>query len=99
MEESSPARVSTITLWPASTSVFTPEGTMPTRDSWSFTSLGTPMSIGMRFSTGNDCAGPVGRSDIYSRAAAVFLLRRVYLRALQLIGIVHVDGLPLAVEI
>src|SRR5215813_883753 len=45
MEESAPALVSTSTLWPASTSAFTPEGTMPTRDSWSLTSLGTPIII------------------------------------------------------
>src|SRR5215831_18823476 len=43
MEESAPALVSTSTLCPASTSDFTPEGTMPTRDSWSLTSLGTPI--------------------------------------------------------
>src|SRR5215831_590579 len=45
MAESAPALVSTTTLWPASTSAFTPEGTIPTRDSWSFTSLGTPINI------------------------------------------------------
>src|SRR5215472_4917943 len=45
MEESAPALVSTMTLWPASTSAFTPEGTIPTRDSWSFTSFGTPINM------------------------------------------------------
>src|SRR5438105_1097756 len=43
MDEPAPALVSTNTLWPASTSAFTPEGTTPTRNSWSLTSLGTPM--------------------------------------------------------
>src|SRR6266436_7989642 len=50
MDESPPALVSTITLWPASTRTFTPEGTIPTRDSWSFTSLGTPMSMNLPLS-------------------------------------------------
>src|SRR5271168_544258 len=43
--ERSPAWVSTRTVWLASTSAFTPAGVMPTRDSWSFTSLGTPIII------------------------------------------------------
>src|SRR3954468_5300426 len=49
MELSAPALVSTMTWWPASTSAFTPLGTMPTRDSWSFTSLGTPMIMSSAF--------------------------------------------------
>src|SRR5262249_52011581 len=48
MEESAPALVSTSTLWPASTSAFTPEGTIPTRVSWSFTSFGTPINMILR---------------------------------------------------
>src|SRR5262249_30590612 len=46
MEERAPALDWTTTLWPASTSAFTPEGTIPTRVSWSFTSLGTPINMG-----------------------------------------------------
>src|SRR4051812_4518011 len=49
MELSAPALVSTMTWWPASTRAFTPLGTMPTRDSWSFTSLGTPMIMSSAF--------------------------------------------------
>src|SRR5580698_566367 len=45
MAESAPALCSTRTLCPASTSAFTPAGVTPTRLSWSFTSLGTPIII------------------------------------------------------
>src|SRR5262245_28240177 len=42
----SPAPRSTITAWPAETSGRTPSGTIPTRNSWSLSSRGTPRWVG-----------------------------------------------------
>src|SRR5215472_4896246 len=84
MEERAPALVSTRTLWPASVRAFTPEGTIPTRDSWSLTSFGTPINI---------CFLP------HARDAGGSSFGSIDLRALQLVGVVDINRFPLRVEV
>src|SRR5438477_6159331 len=93
MDDISPALACTSTLWPASTSSFTPEGTMPTRDSRSLTSLGTPMI--MRMLGGIRVPPNLAQVD----CGEVALLRTINLRALQPVRVVHVHGFPLGVKI
>src|SRR6516165_10355790 len=84
MEERAPALVSTRTLWPASVRALTPEGTIPTRDSWSLTSLGTPINI---------CFLP------HADPCRIVLFGGIDLSALQLVRVVDINRFPLRVEV